>query len=33
MQRFTSLEKEFSVVERQAEKDGQSMARAAGAHS
>jgi signal transduction histidine kinase len=32
MQRFTSLEKEFSVVERQAEKDGQSMARAAGAH-
>lgn len=32
MQRFSSLEKELSVMERQAEKDTQTMAHTAGAH-
>jgi signal transduction histidine kinase len=32
MQRFSSLEKELSVMERQAEKDGRGMAHAAGAN-
>ncbi len=33
MQRFSSLEKELNVMERQAEKDSRSMAHAAGGHS
>ena len=32
MQRFSSLERELSVMERQAEKDGRGMAQAAGGH-